>query len=392
MGHDTGRGAEHTGEVAIRPFASRRPAPRASAAPWAALGARQLAYGLAAIASGFAVLVTVFEPESGEGWAAFIALLAVAAPLVPPRQRTTAFGLGAAFAATWTGGAPWLAFTVGAAVLVAVAEDRQEVAWRGWAYGFGGAVLSLVITPSGEVLPAFIGVLIGGLGGLLLRSRVQGRALEREAGLLRGQTRWLEQRTAVARELHDVVGHHVTAMVVQAEAGLVGDPRAALETIGGLGRTALTELDALVVHLRDPQAPLAVSAPPRLADIDELLAAPLRGSGAVVDVHVDPDLVLPETTVLAVYRIAQEAMTNISRHAGATHAWVEVAPAGRYVRLRVADDGTGPPPDLPSRGSGLVGIDERVRGLDGHWSIAERPGGGTMVDAYLPLKRIVAPS
>ncbi len=79
-------------------------------------------------------------------------------------QRTTAFGLGAAFAATWTGGAPWLAFTVAAAVLVAVAEDRQDVAWRGWAYGFAGAVLSLVISPNGEVLPAFIGVLIGGLG------------------------------------------------------------------------------------------------------------------------------------------------------------------------------------------------------------------------------------
>ena len=189
--------------------------------------------------------------------------------------------------------APWLAFTVGAGVLVAVAEDRQDVAWRGWAYGFAGAILSLVISPNGEVLSAFIGVLIGGLGGLLLRSRVQGRALEREAGRLRGQARWLEQRTAVARELHDVVGHHVTAMVVQAEAGLVGDPRSALEAIGGLGRTALTELDALVVHLRDPQAPLAVSAPPRMSDVDELLAAPLRHSGVVVDVDVDPDLVLP---------------------------------------------------------------------------------------------------
>ena len=102
-----------------------------------------LAYGLAAVASGFAVVITLFEPNSGEGWAAFIALLAVAAPIVPPRQRTTAFGLGAAFAATWTSGAPWLAFTVGAAVLVAVAEDRQDVAWRGWAYGFAGAILSL---------------------------------------------------------------------------------------------------------------------------------------------------------------------------------------------------------------------------------------------------------
>jgi signal transduction histidine kinase len=379
--------AEHTVEVPLRSFASRRPALRLPALPRAArhLGARQVAYGLAAAASGFAIMVSVFEPTSGEGWAAFIALLAVAAPLLPARQRTTAFGLGAAFAATWTGGAPWLAFTVGAGVLVAVAEDRQDVAWRGWAYGFAGAILALVITPNGEVLPAFVGVLVGGLGGLLLRSRVQGRALEREAWRLRGQARWLEQRTAVARELHDVVGHHVTAMVVQAEAGLVGDPLPALRAIGGLGRTALTELDALVVHLRDPEAPLAVTAPPRLSDVDELLAEPLRRSGVVVDVHVAPDLVLPETTVLALYRIAQEAMTNIARHAAASRAWVEVVPSGAYVRLRVADDGIGPSSSPPRRGSGLLGIDERVSALDGHWSTAERPGGGTMVDAYLPL-------
>ena len=372
--------------MAIRSFAPRRQALRLPALPVAAqrLGARQLMYGLAAVAAGFAMLVSVFETTSSEGWAAFIALLAVAAPLVPPRQRTTAFGLGAAFAATWTGGAPWLAFTVGAAVLVAVAEDRQDVAWRGWAYGFAGAVLSLVITPNGEVLSAFIGVLVGGLGGLLLRSRVQGRALEREAGLLRGQTRWLEQRTAVARELHDVVGHQVTAMVVQAEAGLVGDPRSALEAIGGLGRTALTELDALVVHLRDPHAPLAVTAPPRLSDVDELLAAPLRHSGVAVEVDVDPQLVLSEGTLLTVYRITQEAMTNITRHACATHAWVDVASAGRFVHLRVADDGVGLPRRSPPRGSGLVGIDERVSTGAGHWSISERPGGGTMVDVFLP--------
>ena len=68
-------------------------------------------------------------------------------------------------------------------------------------------------------------------------------------------------------------------MVVQAEAGQMADPEAALRNIGELGRTALGELDALVVHLRDPESPLAVTAPPRLMDIDELLAAPLRAPG-----------------------------------------------------------------------------------------------------------------
>jgi signal transduction histidine kinase len=348
------------------------------------LTARQAAYGLAALAASFAVMVTLFEPESGEGWAAFVAVLAVAAPLVPGRRRTTAFGLGGAFVAMWAGDAPWLAFTVGAAVLVAVAEDRQDVPWRGWAYGLVGSVFSLVLTPEGEGPAPFIGVLVGGLGGLLVRSRMQGRALEREAGLLRGQAQWLEQRTAVARELHDVVGHHVTAMVVQAEAGLVGDPRPALETIADAGRNALTELDALVVHLRDPGAPLVVSAPPRLSDVDELLAAPLRHSGVVVEVRVEPRLVLPEATVLAVYRIAQEAMTNIARHARARHAWVDLTQAGSSVHLRVADDGIGPHPS-PQRGSGLLGIEERVAGLGGHWSLAQRPGGGTTVDVHLPM-------
>ena len=217
--------------------------------------ARQMAYTVAVLASAFAVGVTLVEPQSSGGWAAFLAFLALGAPLVAPRHRTVAFGVGATVVATWAGDAPWLAFTVGSAVLVAVVEDRHSVAWRGWAFGLAGGVAALVITPQGELLSPFVGVLVGGLGGLLVRSRAHGSVLEREAGELRGHTEWLEQRTAIARELHDVVGHQVTAIVVRAEAGLVSDPRAALETIGGLGRAALTELDGLVGHLRDPLGP-----------------------------------------------------------------------------------------------------------------------------------------
>lgn len=353
-----------------------------------------MAYALAALAASLAMATSLMEPDTVGGWAAFVAPLALATPLVPPRHRTTAFGLGAAFVAMWAGDAPWLAFTVSAAVLVAVAEDRQEVAWRGWAFGLVGCVIALVISPDGELLAPFIGLLIGGLGGVVLRSRVRGRALEEEAGRLRGHTEWLEQRTAIARELHDVVGHHVTAMVVQAEAGLVTDPRAALETIGGLGRTALTELDDLVVHLRDPLAPMTVSAPPRLSDIDELLAAPLRRSGVVVEVRVDPDLELTEAAELAVYRIVQEALTNVSRHADATHARVDISADDSLVHLRVTDDGMGPRPAEapgPRRGSGLVGIEERVSGLGGRWSFGERPEGGTLVHVQLARASVAPP-
>ncbi len=138
------------------------------------------------------------------------------------------------------------------------------------------------------------------------------------------------------------MGHHVTAMVVQAEAGQMGDAQAALRNIGDLGRKALGELDALVVHLRDPKAELVVSAPPGCWTSTSSLAEPLRGQGVDVSVRMDEELGLGEVGVLTVYRIAQEALTNVTRHAHAEHAWVELTRSDARVRLRVSDDGVGP--------------------------------------------------
>ena len=207
----------------------------------------------------------------------------------------------------------------------------------------------------------FLAVALG--GGLGTAAAVAARARcssTGEAKTLRGQAAWLEQRTSLARELHDVVGHHVTAMVVQAEAGQMGDPQAALRDIGELGRTALGELDALVVHLRDPEPPLAVTAPPRLLDIDELLAAPLRGQGVEVTVRVDAELGLDEVGVLTVYRIAQEALTNVDppragqARLGRAGPRRRPGPAAGQRRRRRAAAAT------PTAGSGLLGIEERV--------------------------------
>ena len=123
----------------------------------------------------------------------------------------------------------------------------------------------------------------------------------------------------------------------------MGDPATALRTIAELGRTALGELDGLVVHLRDPAAPLSVSAPPRLLDIDELLAEPLRRQGVAVSVRVEADLGLDDADVLTVYRIAQEALTNVARHASARHVWVDLGRHASELRLRISDDGVGSP-------------------------------------------------
>jgi signal transduction histidine kinase len=174
-------------------------------------------------------------------------------------------------------------------------------------------------------------------------------------------------------------------MVVQAEAGqFSADPAVALQRIAESGRTALRDLDTLVVHLRDPSATITVSQPPRLSDIDELLVQPLRQQGLTVHVHLDAEPGLDEAGALATYRIAQEALTNIARHAEATAAWVELVRVGGTARLRVSDDGVGPP-GKPARGSGLIGIAERVGALGGTWQVDQRPGGGTRLEVSLPV-------
>ena len=127
-----------------------------------------------------------------------------------------------------------------------------------------------------------------------------------------------------------------------------------------------------------------MSAPPRLLDIDELLGEPLRGSGVAVDVRLDEQLGLDERDVLTVYRIAQEALTNVARHARARRAWVELCRDGDRVRLRVSDDGVGPRAER-TRGSGLLGIEERVTARGGSWELVERPGGGALLEVRLPI-------
>ena len=233
-----------------------------------------------------------------------------------PQRAAKAAAIGAAIAAFWTPALPALTPAVAVLVCLSVIADRGEVPWLGWAGGLAGASLAAFFDVDGTVA-SYVATCVGGLLGLLLRLRTRTRRLEAETARLRDQAAWLEQRTSVARELHDVVGHQVTAMVVQAEAGQLGDPQRALRAIGDLGRTALQELDALVVHLRDPEAPLSVSAPPRLLDVDELLAQPLRAAGVEVTVEVSDDLDLEEHEVITVYRVVQEGLTNVARHAQA---------------------------------------------------------------------------
>jgi signal transduction histidine kinase len=355
---------------------------------WVArLSTRRVAYGVALGLIGLCVFVTLVEvgtpSASVNGLIPVPAVLA--ALMVRPDLRATVLAVGTGVLATFMDpAAPWLWLGLVGMTFLAVAEDAEPRPWRGWVLGTVGSVVSLFTYSDATGLP-FVAVALGGGAATLLRLRGHAQGLEVQTRRLQTQAVWLEQRTALARELHDVVGHHVTAMVVQAEAGQLGDRDQALRTIADVGRSALQDLDALVVNLRDPDAPLNVSAAPRLGDIDELLAEPLRQQGVEVAVRVDDDPGLDEVQALTVYRIAQEALTNIVKHARAAHAWVEVRRDGDRVRLRVSDDGVGPPGADHVGGSGLIGIGERVLSLGGSWDLSERPGGGTMLDVRVPV-------
>ena len=198
-----------------------------------------------------------------------------------------------------------------------------------------------------------------------------------------------EERVRLARELHDVTAHHVSVIAIQAEAGqalLPDDPvRAAevLERIADSSREALGDLRRLLGVLRSDGETGERSPQPGLAALPELVAH-IEQAGVPVELHVEG--VPPPLDVavdLSAYRIVQEALTNVVRHAGPAHATVTVHYGPEGVGLEVADDGVGPYGDGRG-GLGLTGMRERATLLGGDFDAGPRPGGGFAVRARLP--------
>ncbi|MGH3506548.1 MAG: sensor histidine kinase [Nocardioidaceae bacterium] len=260
----------------------------------------------------------------------------------------------------------------------------------------GVGVLTGLLTLSFDVsAAAAIGALVGGgaaaMQGLVSRTaetetlvaRLRARTQEQER-----RQAWLSQRAELARELHDIVGHHVTAMVVSAEAARAqGAEEPTLHTIAELGRKALSELDTLVGSLRDDGALPTTRATPRLADLPALME-PLRAAGLSADLSTDVTGDLSESTQLVIYRIVQETTTNTLKHAHATAVRVDVVEDSGEVTVRISDNGNGSADAVGTTdrvGRGLTGIGERVQGLGGSWTYEQRPGDGTTVTAVLPV-------
>ncbi|MFD3656489.1 sensor histidine kinase [Streptomyces sp. NPDC058620] len=199
-----------------------------------------------------------------------------------------------------------------------------------------------------------------------------------------------EERVGLARELHDMVAHHVSAIAVQAQAGraMAGQrPEAALEALAvieGEASRTLAEMRAMVRVLRDG-APAEYAPQPGIADLVSLAR---RAPVPVVDVELPDDLdELPPQVDAAVYRLAQEALTNALRHArNASRVEIRVVGGAGRLRLRVTDDGQIDPARSVNHGFGLLGMTERVQLLGGTLRAGPAPEGGWTVDAELPTK------
>jgi signal transduction histidine kinase len=227
------------------------------------------------------------------------------------------------------------------------------------------------------------------LAGVFVRARRQSVALAgRNAELQRQAAQAAAaERARIARELHDIVAHHLSVIVLQAAgARASGQAEASLAKIEDNGRRALVETRRLLGVLRDTGEETGLAPQPGVGELDAL-AGTIRAVGVPVNLVIDGDpAALPAAVDVSVYRIVQEALTNVLKHAGPACATVTISCGEEAVTVEIIDDGTGEPGDwIPVGGHGLAGMRERAAIFGGELSAGPRPRGGFAVRARLPL-------
>ncbi|HVU60021.1 MAG TPA: sensor histidine kinase [Mycobacteriales bacterium] len=272
--------------------------------------------------------------------------------------------------------------------------------WAAWsAIAIGYSTLWLVPLVYGQaqptlqasvILASWLAVLV--VVAEVVRTRQERTATAAAARHLDEQHRASRQRLSTARDLHDVIGHHISLIAVQAGVGLDlmdSDPeqaRASLRTIRDVSREALDELRSMLAALRqeDDEAPRAPA--PGLSRLEALVDSTRRLGIAVTTRVTGTVTALPASVDLAAYRIVQESLTNVARHANASRATVVLRYDQEAFALDVCDDGRGGPTDAASRGSGITGMRERAEALGGSLDAGPTSGGGFRVRATLPLR------
>ncbi len=305
-------------------------------------------------------------------------------------------------------------------VLVRQDMAREDLEIGGWFLPFASITTSLGMTAP----PLLLGMYVGARRRLMESLRERADSLERELQLLaeraeeRAQWARNEERTRIAREMHDVVAHRVSLMVVHAaalQAVARKDPEKAVKNaalVGDMGRQALTELREMLGVLRSgdggraerasvPLAAVGVAAAaaasraaedgegPCLSELDELIGQS-EAAGMVVDLSVEGERRSYAAEVESTaFRVVQEALTNVHKHAAGAKTYVRLAHRVSEIAMQVENE---PPPKvpaessarLPSGGNGLVGMKERVSALGGVFVSGPTDAGGFRVSAVIP--------
>lgn len=253
--------------------------------------------------------------------------------------------------------------------------------------------------PAGAIASWVLVGAVFGFGLMIRRQRRLSRRLEQYARDLEHER---EERVAlaaalersrIARELHDVIAHSLSMIVVQAaaERRTLVDPRSStadvLRTIEDAGRQAMTEMRRLLGVLRRTDEPALQAPQPRLQDLD-LLVDQFRASGLLVELCTqgDPRILSPGIE-LSAYRIVQESLSNVLKHAGSARAKVAIRYEPAQVELEISDDGQGPIPGSAG-GHGVVGMRERVALYGGTLEAGPATHGGFRVHAVLPVSEV----
>jgi signal transduction histidine kinase len=316
------------------------------------------------------------------GW---LALLLV--PLVP---------------AAWWGGWPWgpgqIFALLGAFCLAGIRQRRPELWWMWalslipWWLWLTADVPNLNGPASATIIFTAVVIAVDSIGSRLRAQRSLAAQTER-AEAERARRAVLEERARIARELHDVVAHHMSLIAVRAETapyrltGLPESARAEFSSLSEVAREALAEMRRLLGVLRHDQ-PAALAPQPQLADLPVLIGA-TRRAGVSVELSLPPAPgQVPAGVGVCAYRIVQESLSNASQHAPGAPITVSVIHDSGVILLRVANGPGGHPGPSGNEhrpGHGLTGMHERVALLGGSLSAGPAPDGGFVVSAVLPL-------
>ncbi len=320
-----------------------------------------------ALAVSFAATLAYWSLDYGPGPIFVSLIVALAHALLTGHRRPALVAVVAGYAAF-----PWLGFLIGRKERPGVAFLVVLAAW----------LITLVAVT--EVVRSY-------------RDRAREAARSQVETERRQAT---EERLRIARELHDVVAHHMSLIHLQAGAALhrtrhqPHPSNEALTVIKDASKQALVELRSILGVLRqvDEDAPRAPT-----SGLDMLADLVTRAESAGVHVHLDvggPLGDLPRNVDLAAYRIVQEALTNVARHSNHPDAAVRVRRHTETLTIDVLDEGTAPPPHepLPASGNGIAGMKERAASVGGHLHAGPRLAGGFRVHARLPIEPAEAPT